>query len=159
MLQLDMADPAVQDTVTRIQSLYDQRLFWLLLLDWVVHDNRSFRSISTDRFRRMCWSLNPTAQVPSDKTLASLLIKEYHKAVVPVRELLCTARGMIHLTFDGWTSRQNSSFLGIHAYFIDNHWKRWKIMLGMPPLIKRHTGEDLADEVSSIIEYFGITNR
>lgn len=32
---------------------------------------------------------------------------EYHKAVVPVRELLCTARGMIHLTFDGWTSCQN----------------------------------------------------
>ncbi|KAI1874248.1 uncharacterized protein JN550_002827 [Neoarthrinium moseri] len=31
-------------------------------------------------------------------------------------------------------------------------------MLGMPPLIKRHTGQDLADEVSSIIEYFEIAD-
>lgn len=159
LLQLDMGDPTVQDTVARIQSLYKEELFWLLLLDWIVHDNHSFRMVQSQRFRRVCWSLNPSAQIPSHQTLANLLVKEYHKAVVPVRQLLRTARGMIHLTFDGWTSRQNTCFIGVHAYFVDQDWKQWKVMLGMPPLIKRHTGEDLAQEVSAIIEYFEIGDR
>ncbi|KAM4065570.1 ribonuclease H-like protein [Hirsutella rhossiliensis] len=33
---------------------------------------------------------------------------------------------MIHFTFDGWTSRQNTSFLGINAHFIDQDWNQWE---------------------------------
>jgi hypothetical protein len=33
--------------------------------------------------------------------------------------LLQTAKKLIHLTFDCWTSRQNDPYLGINAYFLD----------------------------------------
>ena len=51
--------------------------------------------------------------------MVKLLLAEYQIALGPVRQLLATARGMIHLTFDGWTSRKFSSFIGIHAHLID----------------------------------------
>ncbi|KJZ69052.1 hypothetical protein HIM_11563 [Hirsutella minnesotensis 3608] len=66
---------------------------------------------------------------------------------------------MIHFTFDGWTSRQNTSFLGINAHFIDQDWKQWRILLGLPALRKRHTGAALADEVADTICAFGLQDR
>lgn len=55
---------------------------------------------------------------------------------------------MVHFIFDSWTSRQNTSFLGINAHFIDRDWKQWRILLALPALRKRHTREALADEVA-----------
>jgi len=66
---------------------------------------------------------------------------------------------MIHFTFDGWTSRQNASFLGINARFIDRDWKQWRILLALPALRKRHTGAALADEVADTICAFGLQER
>jgi hypothetical protein len=51
--------------------------------------------------------------------MRNLVAKEYARAVPFVKQKLATARGMINLSFDGWTSRQNVSFLGINAHFID----------------------------------------
>jgi predicted component of type VI protein secretion system len=61
---------------------------------------------------------------------------------------------MVHFTFDGWTSRQNASFLGINAHFIDRDWKQWRMLLALPALKRRHTGEALADEVADTIYMF-----
>jgi hypothetical protein len=55
---------------------------------------------------------------------------------------------MVHFTFESWTSRQNTSFLGINAHSIDRDWKKWRILLALPALRKCHTGEALADEVA-----------
>jgi hypothetical protein len=66
---------------------------------------------------------------------------------------------MIDFTFDGWTSRQNTSFLGINANFIDRDWKQWRILLALPVLRKRHTGEALADEVADTMCEFGLQGK
>ncbi|OBS16232.1 hypothetical protein FPOA_13037 [Fusarium poae] len=84
---------------------------------------------------------------------------EYSRALGPVHELLRRARSMIHFTFDGWTSRQNTSFLGINAHFIDQDWKQWKILLALPALKKRHTGTALADEVADTIYSFDMQDK
>jgi predicted component of type VI protein secretion system len=66
---------------------------------------------------------------------------------------------MIHLTFDGWTSRQNTSFLGVIAHSIDRDWKQWKLLLALSTLRKRHTGAALADEAADTICAFGMQSR
>lgn len=66
LLKLDMRDPTVQDTVAKVQSLYNKDLFWLLLLDWIIHDNLSFRIVLSQRFRRALWP--PTYQPISHLT-------------------------------------------------------------------------------------------
>jgi hypothetical protein len=61
-------------------------------------------------------------QIPSPQTLKRMMDNEYERAIGSVAEVLQSVRGQIHYTFDGWTSRVNTSFLGINAHFIDRNW-------------------------------------
>ncbi|KAK8912300.1 putative AC9 transposase [Metarhizium anisopliae] len=134
----------------------------LLLLDWLTYHNLPFNLVNSERFRRLLLYNNPSLQeeqIPRGKTLANLLVDEYNRSLGPVRTLLQRARSMVHFTFDGWTSRQNTSFLGINAHFIDRDWKQWRILLALPALRKRDTGAALADEVADTIGAFGLQDR
>jgi hypothetical protein len=66
---------------------------------------------------------------------------------------------MVHFTFDVWTFRQNISYLGIHAYWINQDWKHRTILLGLPQLQNRHTGAELAEEMKIVMKFFGIKEK
>jgi hypothetical protein len=49
----------------------------LLLLDWLTYHNLPFNLVNSDRFKRLLLYNNPSlqeGQIPSDKTLVSLLV-------------------------------------------------------------------------------------
>ncbi|KAG7408128.1 putative AC transposase [Fusarium oxysporum f. sp. raphani] len=144
MLHADPTNPRDQSLLSNLHSLFDPAVNQLLLLDWLTYHNLPF---------------NLEEQIPSDRTLVNLLTNEYNRARGPVHVLLQKARSMIHFTFDGWTSRQNASFLGINAHFVDRDWKQWRILLALPALRNRHTGAALADEVADTICAFGLQDR
>ncbi|EFZ03855.2 hAT family dimerization domain protein [Metarhizium robertsii] len=162
MLRADPMNPRDQTLLGNLHTLFDPKMNQLLLLDWLTYHNLPFNLVKSDRFKRLLLYNNPSlqeGQIPSDKTLVSLLVNEYNRALAPVHRLLQKARSMIHFTFDGWTSRQNASFLGINAHFIDQDWKQWRILLALPALRKRHTGAALADEVADTICAYGLQDR
>lgn len=162
MLRADPLNPRDQSLLSNLHTLFDPAMNQLLLLDWLTYHNLPFNLVNSERFRRLLLYNNPSlqeGQIPSDRTLVNLLTSEYNRALGPVRVLLQRARSMIHFTFDGWTSRQNTSFLGINAHFIDRDWKQWRILLALPALRKRHTGAALADEVADTICAFGLQDR
>lgn len=162
MLRADPTNPRDQSLLGNLHTLFDPKMNQLLLLDWLTYHNLPFNLVNSERFRRLLLYNNPSlqeGQIPSGKTLVNLLINEYNRALGPLHELLQRARSMIHFTFDGWTSRQNTSFLGINAHFIDQDWKQWRILLALPGLRKRHTGAALADEVADTICAFGLQDR
>lgn len=162
MLRADPTNPRDQTLLGNLHGLFDPKMNQLLLLDWLTYHNLPFNLVNSERFRRLLLYNNPSlqeGQIPTGKTLVNLLVSEYNRALHPLRTLLQRARSMIHFTFDGWTSRQNTSFLGINVHFIDRDWKQWRIMLALPALRKRHTGEALADEVADTICEFGLQDR
>jgi hypothetical protein len=65
----------------------------------------------------------------------------------------------VHFTFDGWTFRQNVSFLGMNAYFLAQNWVFRTIFLGLPPLRNYYTGNTIADEMAAVLQFFGVKNR
>ncbi|KJZ68710.1 hypothetical protein HIM_11901 [Hirsutella minnesotensis 3608] len=133
-----------------------------LLLDWLMYHNLPFNVVNSERFRRIPLYNNPSVQewqIPGGKTLIRLLIDEYKRALGPLHEFLQKARSLVHFTFDGWTSRQNASFLGLNAHFIDQGFKQWRLLLALPALETRHTGEALADEVADTISAFSLQDR
>jgi hypothetical protein len=145
-----------------LHKLFDPKMNQLLLLDWLTYHNLPFNLVNSERFKRLLLYNNPSlqeGQIPSGKTLVNLLIGEYNRALGPLCELLQRARSMVHFTFDGWTSRQNTSFLGINAHFIDQGWKQWRVLLALPAVRKRHTGAALADEVADTVCAFGLQDR
>ncbi|KAG4275825.1 hypothetical protein FPRO04_14334 [Fusarium proliferatum] len=135
MLRADPTNPSDQTLLGNLHMIFDPKTNQLLLLDWLTYHNLPFNLVNSE------------------------LMDEYSRALGPVRELLRRARSMIHFTFDGWTSRQNTSFLGINAHFIDQDWKQWKILLALPALKKRHTGTALADEVADTIYAFDVQDK
>ncbi|KAG7000368.1 hypothetical protein FOFC_03219 [Fusarium oxysporum] len=162
MLRADPTNPSDQTLLGNLHMLFDPKMNQLLLLDWLTYHNLPFNLVNSERFRRLLLYNNPSlqeGQIPTGKTLVALLVDEYSRALGPVRELLRRARSMIHFTFDGWTSRQNTSFLCINAHFIDQDWKQWKILLALPALKKRHTGTALADEVADTIYAFDVQDK
>ena len=80
----------------------------------------------------------------------------YKQTQRPITELLKTARGRIHVTFDGWTSRNRLSLLGINVFFIDVDWNHRKLLLGLPPVQGRHSGDNLVDEVAVRLRNSGL---
>jgi hypothetical protein len=162
MLHADPMNPRDQALLGNLHNLFDPKMNQLLLLDWLTYHNLPFNLVNSERFKRLLLYNNPSLQeeqIPTSKTLINLLINEYKRAIGPLHEQLQRARSMIHFTFDGWTSRQNTSFLGINAHFIDRDWKQWRILLALPALRKRHTGEALADEVADTVCEFGLQER
>lgn len=129
-----------------------------LLIEWVTTENLPFRIIESNSFQNIVLHLNPAfkGRIPSAMVLRDRLNNLYKQAQGPVTELLKTARGRIHVTFDGWTSRNRLSLLGINVFFIDVDWSHRKLLLGLPSVQGRHTGENLADEVASMLADFGI---
>ncbi|KID99129.1 Ribonuclease H-like protein, partial [Metarhizium majus ARSEF 297] len=157
-----MPNPRDQMLLGNLHTLFDPKMNQLLLLDWLTYHNLPFNLVNSERFRRLLLYNNPSlqeGQIPSGKTLVNLLMSEYNRALGPLHELLQRARSMVHFTFDGWTSRQNTSFLGINAHFIDQDWKQWRVLLALPALRKRHTGAALADEVADTVCAFGLQDR
>ncbi len=145
-----------------MRNAFDPAMNNVLLLDWITYHNHPFSIINSERFRRLLQYNNPwleLKQIPCANTLVNLLQVEYNNALGPVTELLQSAKHKIHFIFDGWTSKWNRSFLGINAYFVDRDWKQWKVLLGLPPITRRHTGKDIADEVAEILAHYSIMDK
>jgi hypothetical protein len=131
------------------------------LLDWITYHNLPFETVNTQRFQRILLYGNPLLDntlLPSAKTLLRLLESEYAGAIGPVTEVLQSARSQIHFSFDGWTSKSHTSFLGINAQFVDCDFAQHRILLGLRPLGGRHTGASLADEVSDTLGFWRINS-
>jgi hypothetical protein len=141
--------------LSKLGSLYIPAVGDLLLLDWFVAANLPFQVMNMPEFRRWALYRNPAAPLPADRTIANRLKAEYQRAVPYVKRMLQSARGLIHFTFDGWTSRQNVSFMGMNAHFLDHDWVHRSVFLGLPALLHRHTGIAMADEMTTVAEFFG----
>lgn len=123
------------------------------ILRWLIEDNQPFASIETAAFKNMLCH----QRIPSRHTIERRLNDSYKGAIGPVTEHLKTARGKIHFTFDGWTSRNRLALLGLHAYFVDEDFELQKLVLGLPPIAKKHTGDELAEQVIQILHHFDIS--
>jgi hypothetical protein len=117
------SNPEHQAMLARIKRMYDSNVADVLLLEWLVGDNVPFAVARSPRFRRLLKYLNPLTSVPSNQTLVNLVTREYQRAIPSVKQILQTAKGIMHFTFDVWTSRQNISYLEIHAHWVNQDWK------------------------------------
>jgi hypothetical protein len=100
------------------------------------------------------------AEVLTRQTIINLVIKEYQYAIPQVKALLNTTKGLIHLIFNIWTSRQNESYLGIHAYFVDKNWNPHTVLLKLQLFHeKQHNGSNIGNVMAYVLKFFEIENR
>jgi hypothetical protein len=91
--------------------------------------------------------------------MANLLTAEFRRAIPHVKRLLQTTVASMHFSFDGWTFRQNDSFLGINAHFLDKNWIYQTVFLGLLPFMHHHTDNAITDEMASILQEFNVEDK
>jgi hypothetical protein len=73
-----------------------------------------------------------------------------------VTEKLHAATSKIHLSFDLWTSRSLRALLDTNCHFVDEFGNLKTFLLALPQQLGQHSGVNIADQITAIIEHFNI---
>ena len=114
---LDANKPRDQALLNHANTNFSVTRWQQYLLRWIVCDTMPFRTVDSQYFRDLMEYSNRAlvqhSAIPTHPTIASNLLAMYQKHKGVVTELLLAAPGKIHISFDGWTSRNNLSLLGM----------------------------------------------
>lgn len=124
-------------------------------------DHVPFRKVESDVFRDLLLFCNPllAAELPSARTISRWINSAFISFQGVVTELLATALGLVHFSFDMWTSGNSLALLGVVVHFIDTKGKVWQFLLGLPHHHDSHSGHNLAETFVSIACQYNLQDR
>lgn len=162
-MNLNRSDPKDQAFANSVIKRFDQGHFRKLVVNWIVESQLSFKQIEHPRLQQIFEYLNPAVKVTdahiTAKTIRKLAIQQFERHHATVQEALRRSPGQIHIAFDGARTRNRHALYGVTAVFRNMDNQLQKVVLGIPELIDRHTGENIAAEILDIIKSFGIGGK
>jgi hypothetical protein len=163
VFKLNANSPREQAIVNALKLSFSRDHFQKLLVNWIVESNLPFRTIEHPRLRELLMYANPLIQqtnaLVTHPTARKILVTEFERHQHTVVRILRNAPGLIHIAFDGWRSRNRHALFGVTCSFLDCHFKPQKLVLGLPEIQSRHTGENIAAEIIEILESYDIGDK
>jgi hypothetical protein len=152
--------PVPQEVVTALGSFGQQR-FRMAAVMWLVEGNHPLRELGSLSFQEMIPLANPASAEAlwvSHNSVFTFVMKLFSAIQPRVIEVIRTACSKIHISFDGWTTKGGKQgFLGIVAHFATVDDIVVDIPIDLPQLVGAHTGERLAEVITSTLTTYGIT--
>jgi len=93
----------------------------------------------------------------SGDTIRNWILTEFKRRQNEIKFQLQASKGLIHLSFDLWTSPNQLSIVGIHGHFMSPQYKVDSTLLGLRRLRGPHSSENIAIrkyEITDQIGYF-----
>ena len=153
-LGLDPTNDRDRETANWCIERFDKHTFQALLVQWITNRNRSFVVAEDVELRRVFEYLNPAVRIQqahlSGDSVRARIIQQYNQKLEQVKDILQKCPGLVHISFDGWTARNRLPLYGIACFFRDARARPLKIVIGIPELADRHTGENIASEVFKV---------
>ena len=146
----------------KIEPASNVELAKRLVLGWIVSSNLPFTLLENPYLRRLLQLLDTdltSCLSMSKNTVARELRALFQRQKELISQQLHESQGLIHLTFDCWTSANVRSYISIHAHFLDREYKVRTLALGFPRHFGRHDGKNLAGTIMATIKSFGIEGR
>ena len=128
----------------------------------VVTEQLPFRFAEADSVRAFIHYLNPHADRLLPMTGMSVrkdLCTTIRLRLPGIKKTIAQAKSKIHLIYDGWTSDNHMSLLGVQARFLDSNFRLQSILLGLPKLVEAHVGLHMAETAFKMTEKYGFTDR
>ena len=116
-------------------------------------DMRPISIVNGQGFKEFIHSLDPSYQVPSHTTVRAYVKKAYTDAKAALIDIL-TNQQSVALTTDIWTSHSTESYLTHTCHFIIVTFDMRSPVLATRKLTERHTGVNIASEISDLINEF-----
>lgn len=131
------------------------------LLKMIVKEYHPFSVVEDVEFRNLIKMLCPNYLIPSRKTVTqSLMPQLFNMTVECVTDTLNNVSAVC-LTTDGWTSRNNQSFISVTAHFIDpkNQTQISSVLLGCNSFDERHTSDNLSRFLKNTVDEWNLCHK
>ena len=103
--------------------------------------------------------LNSEAKLPTGDTIRNSIFKSFENEQKKIKNELQKTSGHISFTLDGWTSKNQISFLGISAHWISKDWELKNVILDFKKLDGPHSGENIANVFFNTIKEYNIATK
>ncbi|KAJ2971919.1 hypothetical protein NQ176_g7453 [Zarea fungicola] len=163
MMKLNTYDSREQQIPYQIIGRFDRLTFQRLVVCWIINSNSSFRQSEDLYLRAVFEYLNPLVKTTeahlTHDTVRRRILTVYEENKEEIKRVLAAAPGLIHIAFDGWRSNNRHALYGVVCYFLDATGQPQKLVLGLPELVDRHSGENIATHIVDILESYDITSK
>lgn len=160
VLKLDVDKPREQNIANCFISHFDKQHFQRMLVELIVSSNQSFSFVENPILREIFDYLSPSVSIQRANLSASAIrykiIQEYNRHKQKVIEVLRNSSGLLHISFDGWTSRNKLALYGIACFFRHEKDRSYKIIIGVPEA-HRHFGSTIGGEVLDVLHTLGVS--
>lgn len=102
-----------------------------------------FNVVEKPAFRKLIHSLNPVAELISDKTVQADVLVKFGEKMEGLKERLSKIPGKISITTDGWTSGNVLSFVAIRGHWLDKDFNYNSTLLDFVNVQGEHSGYKL----------------
>lgn len=128
------------------------------LVQLVVDNSWSFRSIERPSFRRFVQFLRPDAAIISRYKFGQAFENQFAAAYANILQDL-EKDTKISIALDAWTGSNHLGFLAVKGYYITKKWELRERLLDFLPMRGQHTGLSMANEVLGVLRSTRTTDR
>lgn len=129
------------------------------LVETIVKDLLPFQIVESVTFKRFIYKLCPEYQMPSRKTVSTVLVPQlYNMERERVRKII-EATSAVCLTTDGWTSMCTENYISVTSHFFDINNELKMFLLDCYKYDDSHTSNNLASELKRIAEEWNIQDK
>ena len=146
----------VASGVPKMNKLRYERLT-TKLAHFCAQDFRPISIVNGEGFQNFLKEMDPSYQVPSHTTIRNYIRKSYLSAKESMIEHLSKQKG-IAITTDLWTSVATEGYITVTTHYVNEAWQLQSQVIGTRVVDKRHTGQNIAEEINQLTTKFQISN-
>jgi hypothetical protein len=150
-----------QSTANAMSNFSVQRFRHAVVL-WLLDNNLPMELINRATTRELFRLANTEAEAAlwrSLRSVATYAMRLFHHLQPRVVDALSRAVSIIHVSFDGWTTKGGTrGFFGIVAHFAASSGELYNLPVALPQLTGAHTGEAIAAAVVATHRAYRITS-
>ena len=164
------------DSASALLTTLQLDTFKKLIMRWIVCKRITFTQVESDEFRDLVvylhhglgeWLPRSGKCDPFSslfiyltsligKTIQSWIIKEFELRKKQFQDLLLAVRGLIHISFDLWTSGNALALLGMVFHYYDGITGVKTVTAALPRIYGKHSGENIAASACEVIGIYQI---
>jgi hypothetical protein len=148
-------------TTSSLVTTINWEAFKTALITWIVCSHIAFSMVGNALFRDVlrCCSVAIVEVLPaSGDVIRRWILQAYESRKRQLRCELHNSKGLIHISFDLWTSSNSLAMIGVVGHWHDSD-KIRTTLLGLRRLKGPHSGENMAEVVIAVLKDYNISKR
>lgn len=127
------------------------------MIKWMCDAVQPYSTISNQQFQEFIKVLQPKFSMPSEKTIRVKYIPRlYNQVQFFVKCTINEGLESYSITTDAWTSSSQESYLSVTIHYISKDLERKMAVLRAVPFNVSHTSEAILEQISSILQDWGL---